>query len=582
MVSTIRKANKRSNVHVTLPNDLTLEAEVGTIAEDFLKTAEEFYPFDAPLMGAIVNGKLRELNYPITHDVSLAPILLNTSDGARIYRRTLVLVMVTAVYELWPDSPISVRYAVPDGGYYCKRIDNPPFTREELQQLQNRMQEIIARDEPITKREASLEEIRTLFAQRQEWDKIRLLENRERPTITLYNLRGYEDTTYGYLLPSTSKLIYFNLLWTENGFILQFPLKEAPTVLENLNTYPKLRRVFEQTDRWILRTGVDDIGRLNQIIHEDKRLSEIILVAEALHERNVAQIAGEIQRRFFEQNTRLVLIAGPTSSGKTTFSKRLAIQLLAHGLRPFTLELDNYFIDRDKTPLDANGEYDFESLYAINLDVFNEQLDALIKGQEVLLPRYDFISGKSVPYRTAKLDKNQILIVEGIHGLNPSLLPNMPHERIHRIYISALAQLNIDLHNRVPTTDVRLIRRIVRDARTRGYNAAQTLERWGSVGRGERLNIFPYQENADSIFNSGMVYELAALKPLVTPLLHQVEENTLAHIETKRLLSFLNWVRPLRPHQLQLIPNTSILREFIGNSILDDYHPFAAGDHIES
>lgn len=581
MDSSITKTEKRSHVRVTLADDLILESEIGTVAGDFLKAVEEYYPFDAPLMGAIINGKLRELNYPINYDVSLAPILLNTSDGARIYRRTLVLVMVTAAYELWPDSQISVRYAVPDGGYYCKRLDQPALTREELQQLEERMREIIANDEPIAKRESTIDEIRALFAQRQEWDKVRLLDNRDRP-IALYSLRGYEDTTYGFVLPSTGGLHLFSLLWAENGFILQFPLKETPSNLDNLNTYPKLRRVFEQTDRWMVRTGVEDMGRLNQIILEDKRLSEIILVAEALHERNVAQIAGEIQTRFFEQNTRLVLIAGPTSSGKTTFSKRLAIQLLAHGLRPFTLELDNYFIDRDKTPRDANGEYDFEALEAINLQLFNEQLEALFNGQEVVLPRYDFIEGKSLSSRTAKLDKNQILIVEGIHGLNPNLLPTMPHERIHRIYISALAQLNIDLHNRVPTTDVRLLRRMVRDARTRGYNATQTIERWGSVGRGERRNIFPYQENADSIFNSGMVYELAAIKPFAVPLLHQVEENTLARIEAKRLLSFLNWVRPLSQHQLHLIPNTSILREFIGNSILDDYHPFTAGEHIES
>jgi uridine kinase len=580
-MTTITKAHKRSHVRVTISDDLILESEIGTTAEEFLKATEEFYPFEAPLMGAIVDGKLRELNYPINHDVSLAPISLNTSDGARIYRRTLVLIMVTAAYELWPDSQISVRYAVPDGGYYCKRLDKPAFTRDELQQLENRMREIIANDEPIAKREATVEEIRQLFTQREEWDKVRLLDNRERP-IALYTLRGYADTTYGFVLPSTGGIGLFKLLWTENGFILQFPLKESPTILEDLNTYPKLRRVFEQTDRWILRTGVDDIGRLNQIIREDKRLSEIILVAEALHERNVAQIAGEIQRRFHEQNTRLVLIAGPTSSGKTTFSKRLAIQLLAGGLRPFTLELDNYFIDRDRTPLDENGDYDFEALEAINLELFNEHLEALFRGQEVLMPRYDFITGKSVPNRTVKLDKNQILIVEGIHGLNPKLLPNMTHDRIHRIYISALAQLNIDLHNRVPTTDVRLLRRMVRDARTRGYSATQTIERWASVGRGERRNIFPYQENADSIFNSGMIYELAALKPFAAPLLHQVEENTLAHIEAKRLLSFLSWVRPLANHQLQLIPNTSLLREFIGDSILDDYHPFTAGDHIDS
>ena len=275
-----------------------------------------------------------------------------------------------------------------------------------------------------------------------------------------------------------------------------------------------------------------------------------------------------------------MLIAGPSSSGKTTFSKRLAIQLLAHGLRPLTLGLDNYFVDRDSTPRDSTGDYDFEALEAINLTLFNQQLLELFGNQKVQMPFYDFHTGKSSTGREVQLHKKQIIIIEGIHGLNPDLVPDIPGELIYRIYVSALTQLNIDSHNRVPTTDVRLLRRIVRDARTRGYNATDTLSRWTSVRRGERTNIFPYQENADSMFNSALVYELATLRPLAEPLLLQVNPKTPAHIEAKRLLSFLGWVRPLVLGQMEMIPDTSLLREFIGGSSLDDYQPLGTGDEI--
>jgi uridine kinase len=267
------------------------------------------------------------------------------------------------------------------------------------------------------------------------------------------------------------------------------------------------------------------------------------------------------------------LIAGPSSSGKTTFSKRLAIQVLAHGLRPFTLELDNYFVSREQTPKDENGEYDFEALGAINLSLFNQQLLELMAGQPVQLPRFDFVSGQSVQGRLAQLKENQIIIIEGIHGLNPALVPAIPPDKVFRVYVSALTQLNIDAHNRVPTTDVRLLRRIVRDARHRGYSATDTLKRWVSVRNGEKRNIFPYQENADVMFNSALPYELAALRPLAEPLLLQVEPNTPPHIEAKRLLSFLRWVHPLSPRQQTMIPDTSLLREFIGSSSLHEYHP---------
>ena len=298
-----------------------------------------------------------------------------------------------------------------------------------------------------------------------------------------------------------------------------------------------------------------------------------MLVAEALHEQRIAAIASEISQRHDAHGTRIVLIAGPSSSGKTTFSKRLAIQLLAHGLRPFTLEMDNYFVDRDLTPRDETGALDFDALGAVNVPLFNQQLAELTRSVEVRLPLFDFVAGKSLDGRLVQLAENQIIIIEGIHGLNPMLLPSLPRESVFRIYVSALTPLNVDLHNRVPTTDTRLLRRMVRDAAYRGHLATDTIVRWPSVRRGEKRNIFPHQENADIIFNSALVYELAALRPLAEPLLLQVPPGTPAHIEANRLLSFLKWVQPMTPEQVALIPDTSLLREFIGGSILADYHP---------
>jgi uridine kinase len=334
----------------------------------------------------------------------------------------------------------------------------------------------------------------------------------------------------------------------------------------------KLGAVFSQAEEWLRRIGVADFGRLNQVLRQD-RAQELILVDEALHEQQIARIARTIYDGHHEHGLRLVLVAGPSSSGKTTFSKRLAIQLLAHGLRPFTLELDNYFIDRDLTPKDEEGNFDFEALSAINLPLFNTQLLELIQGAEVQLPRFDFVLGKSVTGSVGKLTENQILIIEGIHGMNPDLVTKIPPARIFRVYVSALTQLNVDSHNRVSTTDVRMLRRICRDAVQRGHNATATIMQWPSVRRGEKRNIFPFQENADVMFNSALTYELAALRPLVEPLLLQVEPGTRPHIEANRLLSFLRWVRPLTPRQQALIPDTSLLREFIGGSILQDYQP---------
>ncbi|RMG89716.1 MAG: nucleoside kinase [Chloroflexi bacterium] len=573
-------AEPRETIRVTLRNGKFIEGPINATTNDFLHAAITLGldNYDSPLMGAIVDGKLRELSYPLQRDVTLEPVTLSTSDGGRIYRRSLVMLMVTAAAELFPDTHISVRYAVPDGGFYCAAVGRKPFSKEELTQIAQRMREIVAADEPITKKIVSIDEAKALFESRQEFDKMRLLEQRERDDLTLYELRGRADYYYGYMLPSTGALQYFRMIEVEDGFILQYPRKEHPTQLQEIRAYEKLGRVFHQTDEWLHKMDVEDMGKLNQLVRAG-RVRELILVHEALHEQNVAAIATEIVEQYNQRGARLVLIAGPSSSGKTTFAKRLAIQILAHGLHPFTLEMDNYFVDREKTPRDENGDYDFESLQALDLDYFNQQLVKLIEGKEVQLPRFDFIEGKRKAGRKVKIEPNQLIILEGIHGLNPDLVPNIPPEWIFRVYVSALTQLNIDNHNRVPTTDVRLLRRIVRDARTRGYTATDTLQRWQSVRRGEKRNIFPYQENADMMFNSALVYELAVLRSLAEPLLLQVVPGTPPHIEANRLLSFLRWVHPLPQEAWSMIPDTSLLREFIGGSVLEDYHPGVLLEH---
>ena len=570
----IHISQPRTTIHVTLKSGTVLEGSVGTPVGDFLIAAGEtgHENYDSLLMAAICDGKLRELTYPLYRDTSIAPVLLSSSDGGRIYRRSLVMLMTTAVEEMCPGCQVSVRYAVPDGGFYCTLMSREPFTRKELDALEAYMREIVANDDPIGKSTVPLEDAVKLFQSRLEEDKVRLLEQRIRNDLTLYTLRNRSDYYYGYMVPSTGYLPHFRLIWVQDGFILQYPRKENPTKLLEIKAYDKLSSVFRQTDDWLKRMDVADMGQLNRLLREH-RVHELILVAEALHEQRVAQIATDICERHGRQGVRLVLIAGPSSSGKTTFAKRLAIQLLAHGVRPFTLEMDNYFVDREATPRDEDGEHDFESIKAINLPLFNEQLLQLMNGDTVRLPRFDFHLGKSTQGPSARLSENQIMIIEGIHGLNPGLVPDIPPEAVYRIYVSALTPLNIDLHNRIPTTDVRLLRRIVRDARTRGYNATDTLKRWQSVRRGEKRNIFPYQENADVMFNSALVYELAALRPIAEPLLLQVEPGTPPHIEANRLLSFLGWVHPLHPDLHRMLPDTSLLREFIGGSSLSDYHP---------
>jgi uridine kinase len=561
----VRSAKPRETAQVRLPDGQTFEAVVGTPVEQYIKSALGDSP--VPVIAALVNGELRELTHQMWSDARVDPIFLSDSDGVRIYRRSLSFLLVTAARELFPEAQIFVDYTLPFGGFFCQVQGREPFCAEELAQIEAHMRAIVADDTPITREPVPLDEAIQMFRARGEEEKVQLLARRQKAYLSLYSLRGTRDYFHGYMVPSTGYLRYFALHPWPPGFVLQYPRRHRPTELLPVDDYPQLTGVFREYGEWLRLLGVESVSGLNEAT-ANGRIREIILVSEALHEQRIAQIADLIAR--FRSEVRLVLIAGPSAAGKTTFSKRLSIQLLANGIRPFPLALDNYFVDREKTPRDEIGHYDFEALEALDLPLFNQHLLALTRGETVQLPHFNFKTGYREKGETVQLGSDHIIIVEGIHGLNPRLVPSIPRERTVRIFISALTQLNIDRHNRVPTTDTRLIRRIVRDATYRGYTAEQTLDRWESVRRGEKRHIFPYQEQADVMFNSALVYELAVLKPLAEPLLLQVEPSSPRRVEAKRLLAFLQWFEPCGP---DLIPDNSILREFISGSILRDYVP---------
>ncbi|NDJ75193.1 MAG: nucleoside kinase [Chloroflexi bacterium] len=567
----ISRAEPRTSVHVTFPDGTVLEGPVGTTLETFVQAYEVDDPARGKLsVAALVDGVLRELTMPVVRDVNIQPIHTDSGDGGRVYRRSLAFLLTVATAELFPGVQVIIDYAVPSGAFFCRLRNREPFTASELEAIKERMHEIVVANEPIERQEIPLAEAIRIFSECGDDDKVRLLEFRHKDYLTVYKLRDEMDYFYGYMVPHAGYLTLFNILPEEDGFVLLYPRRESPTVIQPYAPSPQLPEVFRQTQEWLSLLGIEDIGNLNQAIR-DGHARELVLVNEALHEQHIAHIASKISDHYRQDGARLVLIAGPSSSGKTTFSKRLAIQLVAHGLTPYTLEMDNYFVERHLTPLDENGEYDFEALEAVDLPLFNEHLAALTESRKVQLPHFDFVTGtRSFQEQFTQLSADQILIIEGIHGLNPGLVQSIPTERTYRIYVSALTQLNIDRHNRVPTTDVRLTRRIVRDARRRGYSALETLSRWESVRRGEKRNIFPYQENADIMFNSALLYELAVLRPLAEPLLLQIEPRQPHYVEARRLLSILSWLKPM---EAKVVPDNSLLREFVGGSILRDYSP---------
>ncbi|MFN2242605.1 MAG: nucleoside kinase, partial [Anaerolineae bacterium] len=549
----IRPAEPRDTAQVWFDDGRVFEGPVGTPLEAFIHVAGT--DPEAPTVAALIDNELRELTYRVEGDIEVTPITMASSDGFRIYRRSLAFLLVTAVHELYPGVTVYVDHSLTFGGYFCQVQGRENFSAEELALIEARMHEIVAENEPILKTRVPLSDAVALFEARGDDDKVGLLSRRRKSYLTLYKLRGFRDYFHGYMVPSTGYLSVFSLHLYPPGFILRFPRTNPPMQLQPIVEYPKLVSVFREYGEWMALMGIHDVGCLNKVI-AGERVREVVLVAEALHEQRVARIAEEIASR--QGQIRLVLIAGPSSSGKTTFSKRLSIQLLANGLRPFSLEMDNYFVDREKTPRDEQGQYDYESLNALDVPLFNRDLLRLQNGEEVTLPRYNFRTGLREIGDKVRLQRDHVILVEGIHGLNPNLVPDIPPELSYRVYVSALTQLNIDKHNRVPTTDTRMIRRIVRDAAYRGYTAQETISRWGSVRRGEKRWIFPFQEHADVMFNSALLYELAVLKPFATPLLLQVKQGSTEHVEAKRLMAFLEWFEPLAP---DLVPDNSILRE---------------------
>lgn len=560
----VRTAQPRATAQVKFADGRLYEAPLSTPLEHYIRAAEADRPSRSPVVAALIDDELRELTYRIERDVEVMPLGMDDQDGSRIYRRSLTFLLVVAVQELFPEARLNVDHSVTFGGYYCQVEGRDPFTSAELAQIEARMREIVAADVALNKQRVPLAEAIDIFRQRGDAEMVRLLRHRHKDFLVLYELHGCSNYFHGYMVPSTGYLRYFELILYAPGFILHFPTR-ASLALEPVVDYPKLITVFREYGHTLQLLGIKDVGALDDAIQAG-RTGEVILVAEALHEQRIARIATQIAEQ--RDQVRMVLIAGPSSSGKTTFSKRLAVQLLANGIRPIAIELDNYFVDREQTPRDEQGNFNFEALEALDLKLFNQHILQLMAGEEVTLPKFNFRAGRSETGVTIQLKPDQLLIAEGIHGLNPKLVSDVPAERIFRVYTSALTQLNIDRHDRVPTTDTRLLRRIVRDARTRGYSAADTIGRWESVHRGERAHIFPYQENADVMFNSALVYELAALKPLAEPLLLQIEPGTPGYIEAKRLLAFLQWFEPV---PIDPIPDNSILREFVGGSNLENF-----------
>ena len=561
--SKIHQTQLRPDVEIHLPDGRILSGPRDAKVGDFLAAVGD--DFDAPIVAAIVNGHLRELTIPIKIESLVQPVTMAEADGARIYRRSLTFLLEMAFSDLFPKGTLTIDHSVSFGGYYCQVSGRQALSESELEALRVHMQELVDQDIPFERKEIPLEVAIEYFRQLGYDDKIQLLSHRQKDYLTLYRLGERMDYHHGYMVPSTGYLRWFDLNKTNGGFTLRFPRRHAPTELQPPADYPKLLKTFRQYGNWLTRLGIDNVGALNDAI-EAGRGHEIILVSEALHEQTISEIARQIAER--QNELSLVLVAGPSSSGKTTFSRRLTVQLLARGISPYPLELDNYFVNRDLTPRDENGNFDFEAIETLDLRLLAEHLQLLVTGKEVEMPHYNFKAGLREPGETVQLQPGQIIILEGIHGLDPRLIPEALSGQAFRVYVSALTQLNLDRHNRVSTTDTRLIRRIVRDARERGYTAKDTISRWESVRRGEKRYIFPYQENADVMFNSALVYELAALKPFAEPLLRQVVYGTPEYIEAKRLLAFLEWFQPI---DIDWIPENSIAREFLGGSILKEF-----------
>lgn len=514
-------------------------------------------------VSAKVNNKVESLDFRVYYNKDIEFLDITSSSGMRTYVRSLFFVLVKAVEELYPQGNISLEHPI-SKGYFCKLHIDRTIGLDDVQRIKQKMQEIIAADIPYTRTECHTEKVVRLFEERGMPDKARLLDTYGQLYSYYYQLGDTVDCYYSSLVPSTGYIHLFDIVKYYDGLLLRIPNRENPTKLEEVVKQEKMLEVFQEYHRWNQILGISTVGDLNVACNEG-HATDLINVSEALQEKKIAQIADEITHRNQDgKRVKLVLISGPSSSGKTTFSKRLSIQLMTNGLKPYPISLDDYFVNRNDTPLDENGKHDFESLYAVDLPFFEEQLTTLLNGGEVELPRYNFTTGKrEMSGKKLRIDEHMILIIEGIHALNPALTPHIPNENKYKVYVSALTTILLDNHNYIPTTDNRLLRRIIRDYKYRNYSAEETIARWPSVREGEEKWIFPYQENADAMFNSALLFELAVLKDYVEPVLRKVPNRCPEYSEAHRLLRFLNYFVSVQDKEL---PPTSLLREFLGGS----------------
>lgn len=538
-----------------------IEAEGGERLLDIYKRLD--IPSAYPAVTARVNHKSESLDYRVYNPCDVEFVDITDPSGMRAYVRSLCFVLYKAITELHPGSRLRIEHSISHGNYCVLKNGDAPLTEENIKAIKHRMQEIVAEDIPFEHKLAHTEEVIEIFRKQNMLEKVALLESIGDLYTNYYLLDGLADIYYSWLVPSTGYLSVFDLVPYSDGMLLLPPDTTAPSRPASVINQQKMLRAFGEYIAFNHIVGLDGVGKLNRAI-EENRATELIQVAEALHEKKIAQIAEEIATRFRNGGARIVLISGPSSSGKTTFSKRLSIQLMTSLITPAAISLDDYFVNRKDTPRDENGDYDYESLYALDLERFNSDLNRLLAGERVALPTYDFKSGTRIETgRTMQLTPNTVLIMEGIHGLNPELTPHIPEHQKFRIYVSALTSLSIDDHSWVPTTDNRLLRRIVRDAQSRGCSAKDTIARWRSVRKGEDRWIFPYQENADAMFNSSLIFELSVIRNYATPILRVVPRNCPEYAEAARLLSFLHYFLPLPENE---IPPTSLLREFLGGS----------------
>ena len=542
-------------------NKETREFPEGTSLIDIYRELGLNMPYGP--VSAKVNNKVENLNFRVYYNKDVEFLDITSASGMRTYVRSLCFILVKAVDDLYPCGTISLEHPV-SKGYFCKLHIDRTIGLDDVSRIKKRMQEIINEDLPITRYEQRTEDVIKIFQERGMTDKVKLLSTSGKLYSFYYRLGDTLDCYYSSLVPSTGYIKKFDIVKYYDGLLLQIPNKNNPEKIEELIKQEKMLEVFQEHHRWNEILGISTVGDFNIACNEGHAI-DLINVSEALQERKIVKIADEIAaRQVGENRVKIILISGPSSSGKTTFSKRLSIQLMTNGLKPYPISLDDYFVNRDNTPLDENGNHDFESLYAVDLPFFKKQLDTLLEGGEVELPKFNFSSGmresSGIKFR---LEDNMILILEGIHALNPELTPNISAENKYKIYVSALTTILLDKHNYIPTTDNRLLRRIIRDSKYRGSSAESTIARWPSVRAGEEKWIFPYQENADAMFNSALLFELAVIKDHIEPILRKVPNNCPEYSEAHRLLHFLNYFVSIQDTEL---PPTSLLREFLGGS----------------